>query len=96
MDEAAAAGNVKAMIRLAHARNVAVVLLATPKPTLPPSVPVFYREIAAELGVPYEEAALQAVLVDRNLKADLVHPNARGYAEIAAALEKLLKKSGAI
>jgi lysophospholipase L1-like esterase len=36
------------------------------------------------------------VLFDSRLKSDMVHPNAQGYAQIATAVEKVLKKSGAI
>jgi len=96
LDDAAAAANVRAMIRIAREKGVDVVLLATPKPGLPPSIPVFYGEIAAELKIPFEEAAVRSVLFDNRLKSDMVHPNALGYAEIAAAVEKVLKKSGAI
>jgi acyl-CoA thioesterase-1 len=96
LDEAAAAANVRAMIRMARAKGIGVVLLATPKPGLPPSIPAFYAEIAAAEGIPFEEAAIRSVLFDNRLKSDLVHPNSQGYAEIAAAVQKLLKKSGAI
>ena len=95
-DEAAAAANVRAMIRMARAKGIGVVLLATPKPGLPPSIPAFYGEIAAAEGIAFEEGAIRSVLFDNRLKSDLVHPNAQGYAEIAAAVQKLLKKSGAI
>lgn len=96
MDEARAAENVRAMIRLARERNIQVLLLATPKPTLPPSVPAFYREIAAEARIGLVEGVMKEVLSDRDLKSDLVHPNARGYDRIAATVEKTLKKAGAI
>jgi lysophospholipase L1-like esterase len=96
LDDARTAENLRAMIRLARGKGIPVILLATPKPTLPPSVPEFYRAIAAEEKLPFEEAALKAVLFDNRLKSDLVHPNAQGYAEIAAALEKLLRRSGAL
>lgn len=96
MGDAQAAQNVRAMIQLARDRDIPVVLLATPKPGLPPSVPAFYGEIAAELKVPYEEGVIRAVLLDQDLKSDMVHPNARGYAEIAAAVKKLLERSGAL
>jgi lysophospholipase L1-like esterase len=96
MDDAAAAANIRAMIKLARARGIPVLLLATPKPGLPPSVPAFYGEIAAELGVPFEDAVMKSVLIDNTLKSDLVHPNGKGYARIAAAVEKALKNSGAI
>jgi lysophospholipase L1-like esterase len=88
--------NVRAMIRIARAKGVSVVLLATPRPGLPPSIPAFYAEIAADLDVPFEDTVMRTVLVDNRLKSDLVHPNAQGYARIAEAVRKLLEKSGAI
>jgi lysophospholipase L1-like esterase len=96
LDDAAAAQNVRAMIRLAREKGIDVVLLATPKPGLPPSIPTFYGEIATEQGIPFEEGAIRTVLFDNRLKSDMVHPNAEGYARIAAAVEKVLKKSGAL
>jgi len=39
---------------------------------------------------------MKAVLLDASLKSDLVHPNGKGYREVAAAVGKLLRKSGAI
>jgi lysophospholipase L1-like esterase len=96
LDETQAAANVRSMIRLARAKGIDVVLLATPKPGLPPSIPTFYGEIAAEQKIPFEEAAIRTVLFDNRLKSDMVHPNGQGYAQIAAAVEKMLKKSGAL
>lgn len=96
MDDAKAASNVRAMIAMAREKDIAVVLLATPKPTLPPSVPPFYRQIAEEAGVAFEEGVVKSVLLDRDLKSDLVHPNAEGYRRIARALEKTLRRSGAV
>jgi len=96
LDETRARDNIRAMIALARGKGVDVVLLATPKPGVPPAIPAFYGELAADLRVPFEEAVIRAVLVDNRLKSDLVHPNARGYAEIAGAVKKLLEKSGAL
>jgi len=96
LDEQAAAANVRAMIELARKRGVAVVLIATPKPGLPPSVPAFYGEIATELRVPFEEGVFRSVLLDNALKSDMVHPNGAGYAQVAAAVQKVMKKAGAI
>jgi lysophospholipase L1-like esterase len=92
----AAAGNVRAMIRLAQSKGIAVVLMATPKPGLSPSPPKFYAEIAKEFALPLEEGVLADVLTDNSLKSDLVHPNAQGYQRMAEALAKLLKKAKAI
>jgi acyl-CoA thioesterase-1 len=96
LDDGGVATNVRAMIRLAKAKGIAVLLLATPKPGIPPSVPALYGEIAAGEGIPFEEAAMKDVLFTSSLKSDLVHPNGKGYAQIAAAIEKLLKRSGAL
>jgi len=96
MDEAQAAANIRAMVRLARGKGIGVVLLATPKPALPPYVPKFYGEIASELGVPIEEGAVKSALTDNDLKSDMAHPNGRGYAQIATAVEALLRKSGAL
>ena len=96
MDEATAAGNIRAMIQLVKSRGIAVVLLATPKPGIPPSVPKFYADIAAEARIPLEGDIMKSVLFDSSLKSDMVHPNGRGYGAIAAAVERVLRKSGAI
>jgi lysophospholipase L1-like esterase len=96
LDERRAAQNIRAMIRLARERGIAVVLIAIPKPGLPPSIPAFYGEIAAELRLPFEDVIVKSVLFDASLKSDMVHPNARGYERMAAAVEKVLRKSGAL
>ena len=94
--ETAAAANVRAMVKLARDKGIAVVLIATPKPGFSLSPPEFYAEIAKEFGIPFNDEALKSILRDNELKSDLVHPNAKGYAQFAQALNKLLKKSGAI
>jgi lysophospholipase L1-like esterase len=96
LDEARAANNLRAMVRLARARGAQVVLVAVPKPGLLPSPADFYSTIAKEFGLPHEETALRKILTDNALKSDLVHPNAAGYARLAEAIAALLKKTGAI
>ena len=96
LDEAEAAKNVRAMVELAKSRGIAVVLIGTPKPGLFPSPPGFYADIAKDLKLPYEDAALRKILADNELKSDLVHPNAKGYARLAQAVADLLKSSGAL
>jgi len=96
LGDAQAAANLRAMIRLAKERGMDVVLVAVPKPGLFPSPPDFYAEIAKEFRLPYEDAALKMILRDNELKSDIAHPNARGYAKLAEAIAALLKKSGAV
>lgn len=96
LGDAAAASNVRAMIKLAQDKGIGVVLIATPKPGLTLSPPDFYADIAREFAVPLNDDAIKSTLRDNDLKSDLVHPNAKGYAHIAQAVAKLLKKAGAL
>ncbi len=96
LGDAQAAENLRAMIRLARQRGIDVVLIAVPKPGLFPAPPDFYAGIAKEFSLHYEDAALTAILRDNELKSDLAHPNARGYAKLAEAIATLLKKNGAL
>lgn len=94
--KSAAAENVRAMIRLAKDKSVEVLLIGTPEPGITVSPPEFYEEIAASFGIPYEGDVLRKVLKDGSLKADQVHPNARGYRVIAEKIAELLRKAGAV
>jgi acyl-CoA thioesterase-1 len=53
-------------------------------------------ELAKEFGIPYEGKVVTDVMYQLELKADPIHPNAKGYRRIAEALAELLKKTGAI
>jgi len=72
LDESKASDNVRAMIKLARGKGIAVVLLATPKPGLPPYMPKFYGEIAAGERIPFRHGPSQC----HGLRA-----NRRGVAE---------------
>jgi acyl-CoA thioesterase-1 len=88
--------NVREMVKLAASRGIAVVLIGTPEPGFTVSPPAFYAGIAKEFRLPYEEGIIGQVLKDKTLKADPIHPNARGYRLIAERLAEQLKQSGAI
>ena len=90
------ASNLRAMIRLARERGIAVVIIAVPSPALSLSPPQFYREIATEMKIPFDEEALVTVLSDGSLRSDYIHPNAAGYRKLAESIVALLKKSGAV
>jgi lysophospholipase L1-like esterase len=88
--------NVRAMVKLARSRGVQVLLIGTPEPGFSITPPAFYAGIAEEFELPYEEDVIGEVLRDAALKADPIHPNARGYRVIAERIAAALKKSGAI
>ena len=96
MDDAQTTENVRAMVKMARDRGISVVLFATPKPGFGIVVPKFYAEIGREFAIPVEEQVLEEILTDKNLKSDLVHPNAKGYRKMAEAVAKLLAKAGAL
>jgi lysophospholipase L1-like esterase len=88
--------NLKAMIRLARNRNISVVLVAVPAPSLSLAPPPLYADTAEEFSLPIEKDILPKILKKRELKADQIHPNAAGYHQMAQALAVLLQKSGAL
>jgi lysophospholipase L1-like esterase len=91
-----AEANVREMVKLARARGIAVLLIGTPEPGFTVTPPAFYAAIAKEFRLPYEEGVIGQVLKDKSLKADPIHPNARGYRVIAERLAETLQQAGAI
>lgn len=86
--------NLRAMIHLARDRGVGVVLIGVPRPM--GGTADFYSRVAEALSVPLEGDAVGAVLYDRALKSDPIHPNAQGYRVMAEAIAKLLRAAGAL
>ncbi|HEY6837915.1 MAG TPA: arylesterase [Geobacteraceae bacterium] len=96
LDERQTAENLRAMVRLARERGIAVVLLGVPAFSLSLTPPPFYREVATETGIPFDGKSLPRILGKGSLKSDYIHPNAAGYRELAQAVAKLLRKNGAL
>lgn len=94
--ESAAEVNLRAMVRMARERGIAVVLIAVPRPGLRLSPPDYYEKIAKDSQSPVETSVLADIMGDNNLKSDLTHPNALGYRKLAQAVANLLKKAGAV
>ncbi len=97
LDPRALRTNLEAMILEAQARNIPVVLLGVPEPTLFGLAPAdLYEELAAQYALVYEGEVITAVESDRQLKSDRIHPNAEGYQHIALAVYRMLQDSGAV
>lgn len=88
--------NLGNILRMLSQRGIAALLVGVPKPALIARAPAFYADLAREFGVPYEGDILTSVLLATDMKSDPIHPNARGYRQMAEALVKLLRESGAI
>jgi lysophospholipase L1-like esterase len=95
-DQRQLAENLRGMLRLAGEKGVPVLLVAVPSFNLTLDPPALYRELAKEFNVPIEKNILPRILGKSSLKSDHIHPNATGYRQMAEALFKLLKKSGAL
>lgn len=97
MDKAAMRNNLAAMIGEIKKRRIAVVLLGVPQPALMGlEAEASYRALAEEHGLWLDERALPEILSDNARKSDQIHPNARGYSDLAQAVATLLRKAGAI
>ena len=88
--------NLRSIIKTLQDKKIAVVLIGVPKPALITSAPVFYADLAKELAIPYEGKVVTSVLYSNETKSDPIHPNARGYRQMAEAIAQLLKNAGAI
>ena len=88
--------NLRSIIKAIKDRGIAVVLVGVPQPALITSAPEFYSEVAKEFAIPYEGKIVTSVLYSPDMKADPIHPNAKGYRRMAEGLAELLRKTGAI
>jgi lysophospholipase L1-like esterase len=91
-----AAENLSRMVRLIRESGAQVVLLGVPRFGLILDTADFYHQVAEAEQVPMEADALATIISDNDLKADTVHPNARGYSRLAEAVQSLLQSHGAL
>ena len=91
--------NIAAILRTAKESGSRAVLIGVPKLTLGAALGIFsdhelYEELAKEYRVPLLSDAWGDVMKQSRLMSDQIHPNATGYAEFTASLEKFLRKQG--
>ncbi|WP_020167080.1 MULTISPECIES: GDSL-type esterase/lipase family protein [Methylotenera] len=92
--------NLKAILSLAKAQNIKTILVAIPEINALRAVMgkltdhPMYALIAKETATPLIKAIFSDVLSDRSLKADQVHPNAAGYAEVGNKMHQALTDLG--
>jgi lysophospholipase L1-like esterase len=91
------AANLVKMIAEARQRNISVLLLGVPEPKLfITSSAEIYQTIAKQYDIATDLYTLPEILSDRDLKSDMVHPNAKGYSQMAENIYSLLKRTGAL
>lgn len=90
------AANLREMIKLAREKGSEVVMLGVPAPSLILRSAGFYADVAEETGTPIDDEALADILGRPSNKSDTVHPNGKGYALLAEAVQALLARHGAL
>jgi lysophospholipase L1-like esterase len=89
--------NLKQMIDEASQRDIRVVMLGVPKPSiLLMSSADIYSQVAEERGVPIDLETLPRILSTNTLKSDTIHPNGEGYRIMAENIFNLLINTGAL
>jgi lysophospholipase L1-like esterase len=92
----AAEQNLREMIGIIRQRGASVVMLGVPNFGLFLNTAEFYETVANDLEVPIDAEIIPDLLGDNEFKSDHIHPNAKGYARIAEAVENLLREHGAL
>lgn len=92
LPEADTRANLKRICEAALASGAQVMVLALPRPSLAAafvgslSDHPMYAEVSAALQLPLLERGWSSVLADEALRADAIHANARGYAQLARSV----------
>ncbi|OOC48431.1 MULTISPECIES: GDSL-type esterase/lipase family protein [Thioalkalivibrio] len=99
-DPAAVKEDLRALVAAVHEHGAQPLLLGVPRASALGAAtgrlrddPI-YRELAREEQVALIEGVLSGVLSERDLRADPVHPNARGYRRIADEIAEALDDLG--
>lgn len=96
MDTEQTIDNLKIMIKMIREHHAQVVLLSVPKPGILLRPAPFYQDIADEMEVPITMGVLSEIISDNKLKSDAVHPNGKGYFQMAKSVAELLVERKAI
>lgn len=87
--------NLKRMIQMAKAKQTEVLLVSVPNIGLFGLSPLdLYEEVADEENVPLLSGMLAEILSQPSLKSDQIHPNAKGYRQMAESIYAQLKEDG--
>ena len=84
--------NLLAMFDEADERNIPVISLGVPEPGLFLKSADTYQQLANERDLPIELKLLPDIIGDTSLKADIAHPNAKGYRKLAEGITEILQK----
>lgn len=91
------ATNLELMLHEANQRNISVIMLGVPNPSLfLMSSADIYQTIADKKQIPVNLDVLPEILSDSSLKSDTIHPNNEGYRIMAESIYHLMQDCGAL
>ena len=99
-DPKAVKEDLRGMIRAARQQGAQVALVAVPELSLlgaltrAPSDSPIYEELGDEENIPVIDKVFSEILSQPELCADQIHPNARGYQQMAEGIYQSLVKTG--
>ena len=99
-DPKAVKEDLRGMIRAARQQGAQVALVAVPELSLlgaltrAPSDSPIYEELGDEESIPIIDKVFSEILSQPELCADQIHPNARGYQQMAEGIYQSLVKTG--
>lgn len=96
LDPARTKANLAAMIEQARERGIELVLIAVPQKSLFSDAAPFYRELADDYPVVFEDDLIADLLRQVQYKSDSIHFNSQGYRVMAESLYELLVEEGAL
>ncbi len=88
--------NIAKMIKIAKKRDIQVVLIGIPNISIFSSSAVFYKELAEEFELVFDDSLIADLQHNTSLKSDRIHFNKDGYKKMAESIYELLKDSGAL
>jgi lysophospholipase L1-like esterase len=96
LDMVKAKNNIQQMIDLAREQQIQVMLIGVPEFGLFLDPAPIYQEIAEENNLPILSDALSDILSSSQLKSDHIHPNSKGYQQLAEKISDMLVRSKAV
>jgi lysophospholipase L1-like esterase len=96
LDQTSLKNNLKSMVSAIKASGADVVLIAVPSFNVLAKVPDLYEEVAEEFNIPIDTDSMRSIEISPQLKADPIHPNVKGYRQMANAVYELLSTHGAL
>lgn len=87
--------NLASMVELARRQGVQTVLIAVPAKSLFSDAAPFYRELAEEYQLVFEDDLIAGLLRRGGYKSDAIHFNRAGYRVMAESIYELLEEHGA-